>query len=455
MKRSDLPALFATAGRGILLSLLLITQLSASTPRLDGGSWTLDELLALGRSSNLDLQSSQLAVEGLKWDKLAAYGALMPVIQLSSSYGTSRSRIFNYEFPDGSILDATVESKSTASTTGISLRQPLFEGFARTAAFKKARIEEERVIQSDERQHQLFEHDLRLSAHAVLAANDRLGTEKELLAQKETQLELATLRLSVGTGTELDRLQSELELGRQRVQIESAELSLQSAWDQLALLIGVESGSPGDLQLDFSVFKPTWTEEQLVEMALAERRDLLRAEAADQQAKLDVIQSRSAFLPTLSLDMYHNRDSREDGYAAWDPDQRNYTNSAQLSLAMPIFQGFSNLNNYKRSQSALRRQELATQQQRLQIRAEIREALQQLISAWKQSQLTAANVDLASKSLRLERERFKQGLSSLLHLKDAEAVWRQAKNEDLAQRLQFHDRLADLQLAVGSGKFVF
>lgn len=455
MKRSEFPALFVACGRGLLLSLFFVIQLPASAPRLDGGRWTLDDLLELGRGTNLELQSSQLAVDGLKWDRLAAYGALMPVIQLSSSYGTSRSRIFNYEFPDGSILDATVESKSTASTTGISLRQPLFEGFARTAAFKRAQIEEKRVIQSDERQHQVFEHDLRIAAHAVLAASDRLKTERELLAQKETQLELASLRLSLGTGTELDRLQSELELGRQRVLIEAAEVSLQSAWDRLALLVGVESGLPGELELDFSVFEPGWSEEELVEMALAERRDLQRSLAADKQAKLDVIQSRAAFFPVISLDLYHNRDSREDGYAAWDPDQRNYTNSARLSLAMPIFYGFSNVNNYKRSQSALRRQELATQQQMLQIRAEIREALQQLLSAWRQSELTAANVDLASKSLRLERERFKQGLSSLLHLKDAEAVWRQAKNEDLAQRLQFRDRLADLQLAVGSGMFVF
>ena len=63
-----------------------------------------------------------------------------------------------------------------------------------------------------------------------------------------------------------------------------------------------------------------------------------------------------------------------------------------------------------------------------------------------QSGTTALQPELARRSLALERERYQLGLS-LLQVQSAEAVWRQAENEDLAQRLAFRDRLAELELA--------
>lgn len=442
---------FLRAGWGALLVLVSACfTLASARERLDGGEWSWEQLLQLARHGNLELQSSKLAVEGLRWDRLAAWGNLMPSLQLNSSYAQSRSRIFNYEFPDGSIQNAQLESKSTNSATSISLRQPIFEGFSRIAALRMAQLEEQNVLSADQRQEQLLEHSLRKAGHAVMAATDRLELEQELLEQKLRQQDLAALRLRLGKGTELDRLQSELEVGRQRVQIEAAAADLQSAWDQLALLLGVESGEPGKLDLPFTVFEPDWEEAELVEQALRQRPDLQDVERRRNQARYDVIQKRSVFLPVLSLDLQHYRDLREDGLRAWSADQENYTNSARLSLSLPLFQGFSNLNAYQRSKAQLRQRELEEEQQKLQVQADIREALQRLESAWKQSLLTHDNLELARQSLRLERERFKQGLASLLHLKDAEAVWRQAMNEDLQQRLAFRDRLAELELALGA-----
>lgn len=439
----------AAIGRGLLSVLVLSIGVTAAEPRLDQGSWTFEQLMELGRTGNLAMQTTQLAVDGLRWDRLAAWGTLLPTLNLNTSFGQNRSKIYNFENFDGTIISSGVEASSTSSATSITLRQPLFEGFARISAVKNALLEEENVISADSRQAQILEHDLRKAAHGVMAATDRLAMERQLLEQKLKQQELASLRLKLGTGTELDLLQSELNSGRQRVMIEAAEVELQNSWDGLALLLGVDPGRPGTLEMPFNVFEPQWNESELVSQALENRVDLQDGERRKKQARLDVIQKRSAFMPVVSLDLQHYRDSREDGYAAWDPDQRNYTNSARVSLNLPIFQGFSNLNALKRSQSQWRLRQLEEEQQQRQTRAEIRSALQQLESAWKQSQLTGINLELAMQSLRLERERFKQGLASLLHLKDAEATWRQAMNEDLEQKLQFRDRLAELELAVG------
>lgn len=427
-------------------------QAAARTALDPAHAYTFQELLTAGTQGNSAVAQTRLDVESLRWERLAAWGRLMPTLSAGFSYGLAVHDRFTYEDNDGRVvvLPGGQTSSGTSSSLTLSLNQTLFAGFANTAALKRALLVQEDVRGADTYQQQQLRHDLMKAAHAVMASTSRRETEQTLLEERHKQLELARLRLQVGKGTELDVLQMELDVGRQQVSVEAADQEQRSAWDQLALLVGADPGPPGRLDMPFTVFEPAWSEEELTRQALAQREDLLSGRRGLEQARLQTVEARAGFLPTLSLRAGHSQSEQRSGYQTWEPIPQNYDNSASLVLAVPIFQGFSTLNNWQGGRIEQRRQAVVQEQLERQVRAQIREALLRLRSAWTQSGTTASNLELARRSLALERERYQLGLSSLLQVQSAEAVWRQAENEDLAQRLAFRDRLAELELATGA-----
>ncbi len=439
--------------RALLLSLLTATVGSAQTvPSLDATrTWSFQDLYELGQQRNSDLLQSHLAVDGLRWERLAAYGALLPKVTAGLDYGRSERTLTTYEDPNGEIREQPEQTiRATSSNLSLGLSQRLFAGFANTAGLRRALLAEADVTGADRQQLKQLRHDLRKAAHAVLGARGQLETEQTLLEERGRQLELARVRLQVGKGTDLDVLQMEIDVGRQQVSVEASNRSLHSAWDKLALLLGAEPGPPGQLDMEFTIFEPTWLEETLVTQALENREDLASGRRIQEQRHLQTVEARAGFLPTLDLRLSHSRSEQRSGYEAWEPYPANYGNSASLSLALPVFQGFSTTNAWQSSRIQERRQALVLDQLERQVRAEIREALASVKSAWAQSRYTESNLELSRRSLGLERERYRLGLSSLLQVQSAEATWRQAENENLTQRLTFRDRLAELELAVGA-----
>jgi outer membrane protein len=433
--------------------LLIHHPLPASPPlTLDPGhAYTFDELLALGQAHNTGLRESALAVEGLQWERLEAWGRLMPTLTAGSSYGRSERNVITYEDANGEVkeLPDAQTYRATSSHLSLNLRQTLFAGFANTAAVRRALLARQDVLGEDSRQQQQFRHDLSKTAHAVLASQSRQATEQTLLEDRLRQLELARMRLQVGKGTELEVLQMEIDVGRQQVNVAAADQDLRSSWDALSLLLGAEPGPPGRLEMDFEVFQPAWRQEALINEALDSREEVQRGRRSLEQARLQTVEARAGFMPSLNLQLGHSRSEQRSEPEAWKPFPRNYDNSAAHSLQLPLFQGFATVNAWQSSRINERRLALAHDQLEREVRAQIREAVLRLEAAWSQSRMTESNLELARRSLALERERYRLGLASLLQVQSAEATWHQAENDHLAQRLAFRDRLAELELAVG------
>lgn len=438
--------------RAFLLAMSLSVAHGGSGTQLDDSrTWTFQDLLALGQGGNTTLEQARLDVEGLRWQRLAAYGELLPTVSANLSHSRGSSTVSTSEDANGEVREQPESTtRSSSSQLGIGLNQRLFAGFANTAGLRRALLAEQDVRGADRQAGLQFRHDLLKAAHAVLAARGLLETEQTLLEERQRQLEMARVRLQVGKGTDLDVLQMEIDVGRQQVNVGGAGDALRSAWDRLALLVGATPGLPGRLEMEFSVFEPSWSEEELAGRALELREDLEEARRGEEQQRLQTVAARAGFLPTLDLRLSHNRSEQRSGHEAWEPFPANYGSSASLTLSLPLFQGFSTTNAWQTSRIGERKLEAARRQLELQVRAEVREALASLGSAWSLSRTTTSNVELARRSLDLERERYRLGLASLLQVQSAEATWRQAENEELTQRLAFRDRLAELELAVGA-----
>jgi outer membrane protein len=414
-------------------------------------SWTLDELLAIGFEHNLGLQDLRLQLNNLPSDRRAAFGKLLPSLQFSSSLSQSERHTFSFVGPDGQVyqLDSDFVSKSSSSQFSLSAQQSLFEGFSRVSGLRSASLQEEVLLSENRRVQQIFRWDLQKTSHRVLAAQAQLKAEHALLETNRDQHQLAQTRLEVGAVTELDVMQTELDLGRQQVNLEAAEIELVSAWDALVLLLGVAQCPTGELALPFDCFEPMWNEEDLFALAIQQREDFRQSELQSAISKEGVIQARSAFLPRVSVGLSHSRDAWNSGLGDFEPYPDDYTNSSWVSLQVPLFQGFQASSNVQTSKMNVRRAELDHRRLRADIQSALREAMRYLDSAWRSSQITEKNRELSRQSLEIERERYRLGLSSLLSVQTMNSAWRRAESDHIRQTLAFRDRLADLEFQVG------
>ena len=411
--------------------------------------YTFDQLMRLGEASNLELQNVELDLGLRGWDRLAAYGQLMP--QVNFSYGLSQSwdRSEYFQNVDGSVGNSTViHPKSSSTWMRTTLSQNLFAGMANWARMHKALLLDEDLIQEETRALQEFRMQLKKAAHRVLAAEALLASEQALLVESGEQYNLAAAKNEVGTATELDVLQAEINRGQQQVAVEAARREHQSSWDDLALLLGAESGAPAKLHMDFEAFQPQWSEEDLLKMAL-QRPDVIQTRNGVEAARQDLLVARSSFLPSLDLSVSHSRSAPRSGEFDFEYLPEDYSNSVGVTLSLPVFQGFQTRDTYEHSRIELRKKELAEDQFLLELDTAVRAALAEMHSLWEECRLTGMNRELARRSLELERERYQLGLAPLLNVQSAEAVFRRAESDHLRRVLDFHDRLADLELAVG------
>ena len=73
------------------------------------------------------MAQTRLDVESLRWERLAAWGRLMPTLRRASSYGLAVHDRFTYEDNDGRVvvLPGGQTSSGTSSSLSLSLNQTL------------------------------------------------------------------------------------------------------------------------------------------------------------------------------------------------------------------------------------------------------------------------------------------------------------------------------------------
>ena len=247
------------------------------------------ETSSLIRSSR---NSLELAVLG----RGLSYRDFLPVIKFTYS----DSRQINTFAPDSDSL-----------RLGVNLSQPLFNGGRTLKSLESgdAGIETAKAA-LEESIRKVSDESWRLY-HELLLTSEKLGLQRELLGISRRQLEVAEEKLSMGIITELDHLESLIEISNLETEILDTENDLRSRSDDFTALIGLEPGfaASEELNLTGSIDREypglrLFIEDRPHYASLGRRRnpDLqrMRLELKQLKSKLEIIQC--SWIPRLSLE---------------------------------------------------------------------------------------------------------------------------------------------------------
>jgi outer membrane protein len=463
---------------------------------------SLEEAVRIARSNNPLLQADLNNREIADWNIKAAYGALLPTASASSSLSWQGSG----EQQFGSVTLSELGFRNQPSYYFSSYRLGLsytVDGRV-LLALPQAKADRDAQIAQGRSSEARTTFQVTQAYLDVMRQEEALILARQELERAEGNLRLAQGQLEVGSGTPLDTRQAEVAVGRARVSVLVSENAVRTGKYRLAQQMGMDPQSGFELATRFDLARPTWTEEELVELALEQNPGLRALRASRKAQDYSVKMAQSAYLPSLSLSASTSGFARE----ASDPDflvaqaqgsimgqkaQCEATNelysrladplppldcsryefteaqrqaivaqndafpfdyvrqppSASLSISIPIFQGLRRQREVESARVAEADLRYQIRNSELSLKADIASALANLETAYEAALIEEENQVWANEQLRLAQERYRLGLATFLELVEAETVKAGADRDRLAAIFSYHDALASLENVIG------
>ena len=412
--------------------LLSFVLLIPTLPTYAATSLTLDEALSTALKNHPQIIEAKEILYGAETKTGQALANYYPQISVAADW--SRGQTFF----------AAQESirLSQTNTAGLYLKQTLYD-FGRTAgAADAARGNREAA----DKALTITRQDLTLrvsSAYYLL-----LATEKQVIAVSETVrardqvYRQAQEFFNQGIRSKVDLARAEANLFAARTAWIRAENNREIARVELANAMGLASLGERTL-LEPSPPAQHLPERSLVQQeAIRYRSELQQLTALKTSAAANLKTARGSYLPILSGTAsvgYADRDFPPDGNV-W---------GVGLNLSMPLFSGFSSVEQVREANANINIIEARQNNLKLQIIKEAESAWLGANEAAARIVSTQKEVAAANESKALAEGRYQEGVGSIIEVTDAQPQALDAQTANIQARYDYYTALARLDRAIG------
>ena len=488
-----------TIAFGIVAVVLPVTRAHAQAVDTTGGpELSLEQAISIATKNNPDHLQVVEARRTAAARKRSAYGALLPRAdaQLQGLYLKQGNTLQTSGFAFGNGSDVTQSSYFLGLTYNLS-----------TATFLNPKIESANVTAAEAdvtNSVSTTRSKVTQDYFTVLGDQAKAQLEDSLIANAQSQLELAKAKLAVGSGITLDVSKAEVNLGTQ--QVAAIRARNQVAVDRLTLFqdMGVSQPMNSRLTTSFAVEAPTFTVDSVLALARVDNPAILAARTRDESAALSVKAAHGSYLPTLQVSTglggYTNtftnpnfligqtaqgiasclsQDSIRVGAGlssnaaacgtlmpdgTLPPSQAAAIRKANegfpfgftrqpfqvsATLSLPIFDNFQREQRVEEAEAARNDAKYVIRAQELKTTATVTSAYLTVQAQAQQVALQNQTAAQARETLRLAQERYRVGLAAFLDVSDARSQYEQAESDRINAVYDYHKAFAVLEAAVG------
>jgi TolC family type I secretion outer membrane protein len=378
------------------------------------------------------------AVTTTGWAERTARGAFLPSLSMNSGASRSSSSRFDER------TQTTITGSNQSYSAGASLSYDLFTGGRRGAEVDRAAANAASADAS------LVETRFNVILQTKTAFfNVQRQEELAQVAQGNMQraqeaLEAAERRLQVGSATRSDVLRAQLELNNARQAVLSAQTQQRAASFALGALTGLNG--PVGVRVDSLAVPRTLplTDAELVRLALEQAPLVATAEATVTASRAGASAARAQYLPTLRFSSGYDWSNQEatfsNGNTGWN---------LRLNMSYPLFNGFSRENQVAGADVQLRNATAALAAAQRQVRADVERVLGQLRLAEQQIELVNEALVVAREDLRVNQERYRLGMATILDLLLSQNSLRSAESDVVGARYDYEIARAELEALIG------
>lgn len=426
------------------LAALLLLACGGSAAAQQARRVTLSDALNLAERNAPAMVTARQNIRTADADRRRfAYGAFMP--SLNANAGATRAKVgerfdaaLGRNVPVG---DPWSESYSLSSTLD------LFTGFRRGAQRRSA------TATVDLREAALLRQEYEVALNTkraffnALAAGELVGVAETRLRRANEQLNLVSERLRLGATTRSDSLRARVELGSAQLTLIQARADQRTAQANLGRAIGVEG------QVDAA--PDTALEARLAPLDTAAlRREALERAPAIREASASVTSARAqigvaraGYMPSISATGSTSWSRAQQ--QLWGSDPLASTWSVRFQMSFPIFNGFQREAQVTSADAQASIAEANLRDARLLLEANLTQAFAALDAAAARIDIARLSLTAAEEDLRLQRERYRLGASTIFEVLTSQVAADQAQVDLVRARYDYLVARAQLEAYVG------
>jgi NodT family efflux transporter outer membrane factor (OMF) lipoprotein len=415
------------------------------------GSPELDSLVNRAIANNHSLAASKATLERAREQINAVRGRMLPQVDANARAEYQRLNLAAFGFD------------AFASNNGQSISNPEFDLYTigggvtydldlfgrNRRALEQTIAEAEATQRQTEAAHLVIAGRVVQQVMAIAALNDRIATERALLAEDERNVSLTQARQRGGVGTLVEVLSAQAQLADDRGSLPLIEQQLAEARNMLAILLGV---SPAELEpTPFSLDQfrlPAHVPVALPSALVHKRPDILEAEARLHAATAAVGVATAQLYPDITLGATLSQATSAPDKLLSN-DFRGFDIFAGLTA--PIFHGGTLKANQRGAEAQARASAETYKQTVLEAFGQVSNLLSALETDGRALATQQESAQIAERSLYLSRRSFQVGNSGILQVLEANRVYQRAQLTLVEARSRQYLNVARLYVATAGG----
>ncbi len=412
---------------------------------------TIDGAIAMALEQNPFHLASRERIAQAKAGIRQAVAGFLPTLNAQGS-DTLDEKLFVLEFP--SMIPGEPPQRISIDFTkdyqmAFSFGLPLYAGGRLTAGYRQANYGLKASQESVRLSEQETVYEAKRAFYGYLLAREFSAVADEALRLAEDFRKNVQNLHEVGMASRFDLLRSEVQVANLKPQAIRARNSVETAALGLKTVCGIDLDTPVEVRGELVAPPLDADARDVVAKALEQRPELRQLDYQRLMAGESLKIARGALLPTLALGGVYNvwGDALNLRKGTW---QNYYT--INLSLSLPIFNGFEARARIGQSKAVLRELELTQKGLTNAIAFEVRQAVLNLDQAQETLLSQEKNVEQAREAVRIAELNYAEGLATNLDVSTAQVALSQARTNYSQALYDCVISQAQLEKAVGRGR---
>jgi len=381
-------------------------------------SSTLDGLIHYAMEHSTVVKQSQAQIDLAAVQRGESKAAQFGSIDLVGSYTHFNLPRTLVPLTPGSLLSDPNAAKSIATTkdlfsTGVMYSVPLFTGFAQT-----------RQVEMDGIATQLSKSKLSLTKEqlaynvaslylSILALQDMSTAQQQHVVALTKLKNIISKEVTFGKKAQIDLLKAENDLYGNKAYLEVLKGNVAMTKASLASLVGKDH--IGSLKaIKVSVKKPNYSINRLLNQA-SQLNKVHISELNIKKAEKGIEKSKASLYPQVSLDSYYGYNyGNNDGSNAFSGDFNSEKNwQVGVNAKWTIYDFGKRASSIQKAKISRMQASFSKEQTLLDLRKSLTEAVEKMKQEYANYQANRKQFALARKSEKIERTRYKNGVSTI------------------------------------------
>jgi len=377
---------------------------------------------------------------------LSSNGTFQAELPLIWTDGTlSLTNRFGWQDNETMTQEGANNNKAFFNNLALRFTQPIFTYNRQKMQMQRYEFDHENSGISYALQRLRTEQNITSQFYSVYLAQNNLDISMAEYENSKSNYEIISAQVEADLAAREELYQAEVNLASAESSVETYDVSLKNAKDQLKQTLGIPLSEEINVLADIVVIPVLFDEEKAIQSGLLSRMELRQREISMDLADLDMITTKALdeFRGNISLSLGLNGDNPQFSNIYQNPTQ---SPGIAISFSIPIFDWGQRKARIQAAKTAQTIAQLEYENQKVDIELGIRSSLRRLSNLSTQINIAEKNIRNAQLTYDLNQIRYREGDLTGLQMSQYQTQLSNARTNLVSAQITYKNELLNLKI---------